>query len=191
MSEDTFGQYLKSQRELRQISLEEVAAGTKIGIHLLRALEEDKWDVLPAEVFIKGFIKSYAEYIGLDPEDTILRYEAIKQKDIPQKEQEQELNIPRSYNGPLGLKSSVFLRLLIAVIIILLIGVGIYFISKSSIKLDLNILNQKKQRIEKFINNTSSINLNHKIIQNNNSSPDFSKKETDNNLKAVTGSNSP
>jgi len=191
MSEDTFGQYLKSQRELRQISLEEVAAGTKIGIHLLKALEDDRWDILPAEVFIKGFIKSYAEYIGLDPEDTLLRYEAIKQKDMPPKEEEQEFNIPRGYNGPLGLKSSIFLKVLIAIIFILLIALGIYFVSNSSIKLDFNIFNNKKeQKIEKF-NNNSSINLNHQIIQSSNSTPTSSKKVSSDNSKVISSHNNP
>ena len=190
MSEDTFGQYLKSQRELRQISLEEVAAGTKIGIHLLKALEEDRWDILPAEVFIKGFIKSYAEYIGLDPEDTLLRYEAIKQKDMPQKE-EQEFNIPRRYNGPLGLKSSIFLKVLIAIIFILLIGLGIYFVSNSSIKLNFNIFNNKKeQKIERF-NNNSSINLNHQIIQSGNSIPTSSNKVSSGTSKVISSHNNP
>ncbi len=75
---ETFGEYLRRERELRQISLQEVAEGTKIAIHMLKAMEADQWDKLPAELFIKGFVKSYAEYIGLVPEEVLLRYEQAK-----------------------------------------------------------------------------------------------------------------
>ena len=78
MFKESLGEYLKRERELRQISLEEVAEGTKIAIYRLRAMEAGRWENLPAEIFVKGFIKSYAEFIGLVPEDVILRYQEIR-----------------------------------------------------------------------------------------------------------------
>jgi cytoskeleton protein RodZ len=81
MFKESLGEYLKRERELRQISLEEVAEGTKIAIYRLRAMEADRWEKLPAEIFVKGFIKSYAEFIGLVPEDVILRYQEIHAAD--------------------------------------------------------------------------------------------------------------
>ena len=81
MFKESLGEYLKRERELRQISLEEVAEGTKIAIYRLRAMEAGRWNELPAEVFVKGFIKSYAEFIGLVPEDVILRYQEIRAAD--------------------------------------------------------------------------------------------------------------
>jgi len=81
MFKESLGEYLRQERELRQISLEEVAEGTKIAIYRLRAMEADRWEELPAEVFKKGFIKSYAEFIGLVPEDVILRYQEMQSAD--------------------------------------------------------------------------------------------------------------
>jgi len=81
MFKESLGEYLKRERELRQISLEEVAEGTKIAIYRLRAMEAGRWEELPAEVFVKGFIKSYAEFIGLVPEDVMLRYQEIRAAD--------------------------------------------------------------------------------------------------------------
>ncbi len=75
MPKETIGEYLKRERELRQISLEEVSQGTKISINRLKAIEMDRLDELPAEIFVRGFIKSYAEFIGLVPEDVLLRYQ--------------------------------------------------------------------------------------------------------------------
>jgi cytoskeletal protein RodZ len=74
----SFGEYLKRERELREISLREIADDTKISFRYLQALEEDNTARLPAEVFIKGFIRSYAQYIGLDPDEAILRYQEFK-----------------------------------------------------------------------------------------------------------------
>ena len=81
MFKESLGEYLKRERELRRISLEEVAKGTKIAIYRLRAMEAGRWDELPAEVFVKGFIKSYAEFIGLVQEDVMLRYQEIRAAD--------------------------------------------------------------------------------------------------------------
>lgn len=83
----SFGEYLRRERELRDITLREIADETKISFRYLHALETDNTDKLPAEVFIKGFIKSYAQYIGLDPDEAMLRYQELKrQTNDPPKE---------------------------------------------------------------------------------------------------------
>jgi cytoskeletal protein RodZ len=94
MFKETLGEYLRRERELRQISLEEVAEGTKIAIYRLRAMEASRWEDLPAEVFVKGFIKSYAEYIGLVPEDVVLRYQEIRADDESVDEPDKLANKP-------------------------------------------------------------------------------------------------
>jgi cytoskeletal protein RodZ len=71
-----FGNYLRRERELRQIPLSEVAAATKIPLHTLQHLEDGVWDDLPAEVFVRGFVRSYARHVGLPPEDACRRFTA-------------------------------------------------------------------------------------------------------------------
>ena len=78
MGSEKIGEYLKRERELRGISLDEVTQGTKISKRLLEYMETDQWEKLPAEIFIKGFLKSYAEFIGLSPDDILLRYQEEK-----------------------------------------------------------------------------------------------------------------
>jgi cytoskeleton protein RodZ len=73
---ETIGKYLKRERELRNISLEEISTATKIRESLLAAIEEDRHDLLPTPVFVKGFLIAYGTYIGLDPGDVVLRYES-------------------------------------------------------------------------------------------------------------------
>ncbi len=71
---ESIGQYLRRERELRQISLEELAQTTRIPIRMLVRLEEDRFDELPGEVFARGFIKSYARSLGLEHEPLLATY---------------------------------------------------------------------------------------------------------------------
>ena len=70
-----FGAFLQSQREARGISLLQVAARTNIQPEILANLEAERLDQLPEPVYIKGFLKAYAEAIGVAPQEAILRYE--------------------------------------------------------------------------------------------------------------------
>ncbi len=74
---EALGSYLKKNREQRSVSLEEMASNTKINLSILSYLEEDRFDKLPAPVFIKGFIRSYLGYLGLNPKEAVLFYELI------------------------------------------------------------------------------------------------------------------
>ena len=73
----TLGAYLKKTRETHGISIEELASSTKINISVLAALETDNFKKLPAPIFVKGFIKSYLKYLGVDPKEAILFYELL------------------------------------------------------------------------------------------------------------------
>ncbi|MDO8494356.1 MAG: helix-turn-helix domain-containing protein [Deltaproteobacteria bacterium] len=72
---ETIGAYLKRQRTMRQIGLEDIAVSTKIHLKYLQALERDNLEVLPGHTFAKGFIQSYARAIGLDIDDALLHFE--------------------------------------------------------------------------------------------------------------------
>ncbi len=91
----SFGEHLKRERELREISLREISDETKISYRYLEAIEEDNEAKLPAEVFVKGFVKSYASYIGLDPDEAMLRYQEYKKtKDISRESQPAGMDHP-------------------------------------------------------------------------------------------------
>jgi len=74
---EPIGDYLKREREFRNISLEEISRTTKIRESILRAIEENRLDSIDSPVFVKGFLRAYATYVGLDPNDVVLRYEAF------------------------------------------------------------------------------------------------------------------
>jgi hypothetical protein len=69
------GEYLKTERELRYLSIEEAAKLTKIRGHFLKAIEEDRYELLPPGLYLRGFLRAYARYLGLDPNDVVLRYQ--------------------------------------------------------------------------------------------------------------------
>src|SRR5262245_51545846 len=70
----TFGETLTRERELREISLRQISEATKINIRYLEALEENRFDSLPGGLFNKGFIRAYANFIGLDGEAMVNAY---------------------------------------------------------------------------------------------------------------------
>ena len=72
---ETLGKYLKSKREARNITLDEIAQATRIRKAILEAIENDRQDIIPPRVFTQGFLKSYASYLELDASDVVKRYQ--------------------------------------------------------------------------------------------------------------------
>jgi len=73
MVED-FGSYLKAERELRGVTLEELHTKTRIPMYYLQALEKNLFDELPEEVFIRGYIRSFAKVIGANEDEMLSAY---------------------------------------------------------------------------------------------------------------------
>lgn len=62
------GSVFREARNRRKIDLSEVEAATRIRVRYLRAIENEEWDVLPGGVYTRGFIRTYATFLGLDGE---------------------------------------------------------------------------------------------------------------------------
>jgi cytoskeleton protein RodZ len=60
------GSSLREARLRQELDFPEVEQATKIRAKYLRALEDEQFDVLPAQTYIKGFLRTYADYLGLD-----------------------------------------------------------------------------------------------------------------------------
>jgi cytoskeleton protein RodZ len=70
----SFGEELRRERLIREISLDEISHATKISVRLLRALEDSDLRKLPAPTFTRGFIRAYARHLGIDPEEKVNAY---------------------------------------------------------------------------------------------------------------------
>src|SRR5687767_8014601 len=68
------GETLREARMRRRIDMTEVETATKIRGKYLRALENEEWDLLPGPTFVKTFLRTYAEYLDLDPRLLVEEY---------------------------------------------------------------------------------------------------------------------
>ena len=71
---ETIGQILKNAREKKGLSIEELEASTRIVAKFIKALENEDFDALPGEIYVKGFIKNLSDKLSLDAEMVLERY---------------------------------------------------------------------------------------------------------------------
>ena len=116
------GEYLKREREIRGVSLEDIANATKIRAGLLIAVERNDFDALPATPFVKGFIQAYCRYLGLDAQDAILRHEAYMRSLAENETSALKQTPPSAPYPPLSI-------IVVAVVAIMVIAGGIYTIT--------------------------------------------------------------
>jgi cytoskeleton protein RodZ len=120
---ENFGSYLKHERELKGVPLEEISGATKINIRFLRALEENSFDELPEEVFIKGYIRSYAIIIGSDVEEMLNIY-----KESMELKRNEEGVLPPT--ASVGLQPKTFLKFGLLILVLAVIFSGGRFLTK-------------------------------------------------------------
>jgi cytoskeleton protein RodZ len=94
MAKGTFGERLKRERELREVSREEVAAATRISERFLTALENEDWDRLPGGIFGRGFVRTIARYLGLNEENLLAEYDLARGDQLPSSPAKPEERIP-------------------------------------------------------------------------------------------------
>ncbi len=74
MGSESLGGHLRQQRERRGMSVPELARITRIPMASLAAIEADRFDELPGEVFVRGFLRAYAQAVRLLPAEILARY---------------------------------------------------------------------------------------------------------------------
>lgn len=117
---ESFGTWLRQQREMREIHLSEIADRTKISLRYLRAMEQDNFDLLPGAVFVKGFLREYAKYVGLNPDEVVNFY--LSTQADPEDTLTEPIERESSVSRPWGR------GLLLAVLGILLLAIASYLI---------------------------------------------------------------
>jgi cytoskeleton protein RodZ len=94
MARGTFGERLKRERELREVTLDEITSATRIGSRFLEALENEDWDKLPGGVFNRGFVRAVARYLGLDEEAFLAEYDLAYNSQVPPQPEQPRERIP-------------------------------------------------------------------------------------------------
>ena len=89
---------LSEARKKKKVSLKKIAQETKISSRYLQALEAETYDIFPAEVYLKGFLRSYAQYLGLDADEIVRAYDRQHnqpEEDIANESDISSLTIPK------------------------------------------------------------------------------------------------
>jgi len=121
MAKGTFGERLKRERELREVTLEEVSTATRISVRFLEALENEDWAKLPGGVFGHGFVRSIARYLGLSEESLLAEYDLARGEDLiaPLPKPEERIPSPPKW-------IPIFAVLVILLLLLGLVFAGLY-----------------------------------------------------------------
>ncbi len=123
----TIGNYLKSGREARNIRLSEVARSTKISKWYLDCLEKDEFDKIPGGPYIKGYIASYASYIGIEEDEILKRYDSLQINSDDENEVQDHLLEDKKKQKLPGLSFSKKKLLILSMVIFILLAFGIKY----------------------------------------------------------------
>lgn len=187
----SIGESLKSAREAKGISLEQAEENTKIRKRYLQALEEGDYEVIPGLVYAKGFLRNYANYLGLNQEEIMIEYKLLG---MPQKVNTQKVDIEASINkrragNRLNRKINM-ITVIVAVLAILTFAVYIAVSAKAGNK---GVDRDNKQIQTENADNKSSGNKAPAVDNKTGSTPDnfgISGLPGDTNQPSQTGSES-
>jgi cytoskeletal protein RodZ len=70
----SFGERLRKEREKQSVTLDEVCVSTKIAVRFLTAIEEERFERLPGGIFNKGFVRAYAQHLGINEDEAVADY---------------------------------------------------------------------------------------------------------------------
>lgn len=146
------GEILKKERESKNITLEQVEEATKIRRKYLDAIENEKFEILPGEVYVKGFIATYLKYLGIkerpdvveilkpkpepvDISEQIAAAEQAHEEQVSRKLQRSEKKHSRKREvfeeTPLTKNTKMILLISIAAILVLFLLQGVYSVGQS------------------------------------------------------------
>jgi len=91
----SLGAYLRHERELRGMSVEEIARATRIPNASIERIESDRFDDLPGEVFVRGFLRSYAKALGISPDEIVAHYSSMRRVPVVAPIPVTPTNLPR------------------------------------------------------------------------------------------------
>lgn len=125
----TLGEKLRHAREDRGLSLSEVAEQTRISSLYLEAIENDDYRILPGGIFNKGFVKSYAKFVGVSEQEALADYARIVSSSDMRPEPEQKLYRPEVLTDERSMSRMMPTMIVAAVILALMTFAILYGLS--------------------------------------------------------------
>ncbi|MEK6681365.1 MAG: RodZ domain-containing protein [Nitrospirota bacterium] len=127
---ELLGEYLKRIRESRNLTIDAVAAKTKISLSYLNAIEKSRFDDLPGDVFTKGFLRTYARFLSIDEKDIIERYNQwVREFRAPDKKAEETIPKEEEKKGDAA-ENKKIIQIAGAAAVILLVILAVIFLRK-------------------------------------------------------------
>lgn len=123
----TLGEKLRQAREERGFTLSEVAEQTRISSLYLESIENDDYRILPGGIFNKGFVKSYAKFVGLNEQEALLDYAKLVETGVEPNPDERRVYKPQVLTDDRS-ASSMTPTIVFAVVILALMTGGILFL---------------------------------------------------------------
>ena len=122
----TFGDYLKRQREAKKVSLREVAHLTNITERYLDSIEKDDYAKIPGGPYIRGYISSYAKSIGISADEVLNRFDSLHPEKNAAKDIQQKVSKDKIRRMPIAFLSNKGSRFLLCSTILVLLSFGVY-----------------------------------------------------------------
>ncbi len=170
---ESLGEKLRQAREEQDITISEVAEQTRISALYLEAIENDDYRTLPGGIFNKGFVKSFAKYVGVDEQEALQDYASI----ISSQEGAENSDEPKTYRPEVLTDDrsggSMLPTIIIAIIILGLMTWGILAL--------VNYL----QNVENPIAGTNTVNSNENISENANVNLNVNANQADADLPST------
>ncbi|NNE99726.1 MAG: helix-turn-helix domain-containing protein [Pyrinomonadaceae bacterium] len=143
---ESLGEKLQQARQDRGISISEVAEQTRIAAHYLEAIEQDDYRTLPGGIFNKGFVKSFAKYVGIDEQDALQDYARISSSQIVERGENDSLSyrpevLTDDSSGPSMLPTVIFAVLILGLMTWGIFALVNYLQNSESQKVENNIAN--------------------------------------------------
>ena len=158
---ESLGEKLRQAREDKGISISEVAEQTRIAGHYLEAIEQDDYRTLPGGIFNKGFVKSFAKYVGVDEQDALQEYARISSSQIVERDENDSLSyrpevLTDDSSGPSMLPTVIFAVLILGLMTWGIFALVNYLQNSESQKVENNIANNNVKVDESNQNSNSN-----------------------------------
>ena len=120
------GQLLREARETKGLTLVEVEQETRIRLNYLEALEAEEYDRLPGDVYVRGFLRNYARFLALEPEEVLAHYLGTEESLAASQKTENKLRMDVAMDVPLepGRRRVILWTLMAIIVAAVLIGGG-------------------------------------------------------------------
>ncbi len=133
LHQESLGSFLRRERLKKGLNLQEIADGTCISITTLRVLEEDDTNRMPADVFVRGFLRLYAEQVGIDS-GVVLKMYARSKRESGQGGQEDQTEANDRKGVPDRTLSDRFGKIIVFIILLAVLGLLAFYLVDPSFR---------------------------------------------------------